>query len=1047
VQGMTINKRTADIKKELISLVTYPYSDPSPIPEFGRLYPYNRFDGYTDNGYDQDWEMVVMENDYIKLWINPAVGGKVWGAIEKATNKEFIYFNHAAKFRDVAMRGPWTSGGMETNMGIIGHTPSCSSAVDYVMRTNADGSVSCFVGATDWPSRTNWTVEFCLPVDAAYFITRSSWYNNSGLEQSYYQWNNVGVKVSGNLEYINPGYQSLGHDGKSFSWPRDEKGRQISYYDQNDFGEYKSYHIFGSYSDFWGCYWHDDNFGFGHSASYDDKPGKKIWIWGLSRYGMIWEDILTDTDGQYTELQSGRLFNQSIAASTKTPFKHSSFLPYTFDNWDEYWFPVKDIDGLNYGNEQLCFSLIEQNGTARLNICAIQDLDQILKIEYGDKVITMYLVMDAMESAVITLPGFTATDHLKIWLNENLIYNAEEQDDHLSRPATIADTYNFDSVQAVYIQAKEWERQRFFERAIEQYHICLKKDPFYMEALNGLAGIMVRQAQYNEALKLLMTALSVDTYHPETNYLYGIVNQRLKNTADAKDGFSIAAQSLTYRAAAYTELAKMFFREQQSKKALAYLKKALIFNTKNQQALQLEVVINRLLGNTEYAKQLANELLRTNPLDHLIRFELYQLKDIKADDFKGGITSELPYETYLELNCFYFNLGLYDLCLEILTLAPDYAMITIWKAYLYHLQNSTTNADHYINIAIAQQPEFVFPHREEDIKALEWAANNYSSYKLKYYLALGYIQMLRTEEALNLLSACTNEPNFYVFYIVRANLYRKKNESKCEADLHEAYRRAPSQWRTALILSKYLAEKKRWPNALAIVKESYLKNPDNYYLGLQLAKCLMHTSDFKNGIELMNKLNVLPNEGASDGRNVWRETHLKAALQAIEEKNWLQALKYIDQARQWPENMGVGKPYEVDERLENFLELYSLQQGDQPVPVGLVDSIVYYRDNFPDTPYGSNDFLSLYLLQQNNRFEKAEQILNSWLQHDPNDLAMQWSLAFMDGDTEKLNNIASMHPKKREPLPYEILFEDRSFPFVKQMHERNFFNMLYNTTK
>jgi hypothetical protein len=36
------------------------------------------------------------------------------------------------KFRDVAMRGPWTSGGIEANYGIIGHTPNCATPVDYV---------------------------------------------------------------------------------------------------------------------------------------------------------------------------------------------------------------------------------------------------------------------------------------------------------------------------------------------------------------------------------------------------------------------------------------------------------------------------------------------------------------------------------------------------------------------------------------------------------------------------------------------------------------------------------------------------------------------------------------------------------------------------------------------------------------------------------------------------------------------------------------------------------------------------------------------------
>jgi hypothetical protein len=69
----------------------------------------------------------------------------------------------------------------------------------------------------------------------------------------------------------------------------------------------------------------------------DDKAGKKIWIWGLSQQGMIWEKLLTDTDGQYVEVQSGRLFNQAAAESSRTPFKNRGFVPGTTDTWTEYW--------------------------------------------------------------------------------------------------------------------------------------------------------------------------------------------------------------------------------------------------------------------------------------------------------------------------------------------------------------------------------------------------------------------------------------------------------------------------------------------------------------------------------------------------------------------------------------------------------------------------------------------------------------------------------------------------------------------------------------
>jgi len=72
-----------------------------------------------------------LENKYVKVSVFPEIGGKVWGAIEKSTNNEFIYYNSVVKFRNIAMRGPWTSGGIEFNFGIIGHAPTTATPVDY----------------------------------------------------------------------------------------------------------------------------------------------------------------------------------------------------------------------------------------------------------------------------------------------------------------------------------------------------------------------------------------------------------------------------------------------------------------------------------------------------------------------------------------------------------------------------------------------------------------------------------------------------------------------------------------------------------------------------------------------------------------------------------------------------------------------------------------------------------------------------------------------------------------------------------------------------
>src|ERR1700761_2070085 len=80
---------------------TYDFSDPSPLPLLNNVYPYFRYDGFTDKAVNKSWHVVELENNYIRLLILPQIGGKIWAAIEKSTGKPFLYFNHTVKFRDI----------------------------------------------------------------------------------------------------------------------------------------------------------------------------------------------------------------------------------------------------------------------------------------------------------------------------------------------------------------------------------------------------------------------------------------------------------------------------------------------------------------------------------------------------------------------------------------------------------------------------------------------------------------------------------------------------------------------------------------------------------------------------------------------------------------------------------------------------------------------------------------------------------------------------------------------------------------------------------
>lgn len=200
------------------------------------------------------------------------MGGKIKGAIEKSTGKEFIYDNNVIKFRSVSLRGPWTSGGIEFNFGVIGHSPNTMENVDYLIRKNPDGSVSCIVGTLDLGSRNEWRVNIKLPPDKAYFETNSFYYNTTPTDQGDYIWLTAAGKTSGSLEMIYPGNNSLSHPGKAFSWPIDDQRRNLSYYKNNKFGGHKSLHVIGNNQEYLAGYWHDDNFGFGHLSPYESIP-------------------------------------------------------------------------------------------------------------------------------------------------------------------------------------------------------------------------------------------------------------------------------------------------------------------------------------------------------------------------------------------------------------------------------------------------------------------------------------------------------------------------------------------------------------------------------------------------------------------------------------------------------------------------------------------------------------------------------------------------------------------------------------------------------
>ena len=826
--GTRLAFAAATVTEGVVDFPTYPFSDPDPVPcTEAKRYPYFFFDGSTATAQTQTWRCVMLENARVRVMMMPQVGGKVWGAIDKATGREFIYFNHAVKFRNIAMRGPWCSGGIEFNFGIMGHSPTTATPVDWCVRTNADGSASCFVSATEWINRTTWQVEVNLPSDADYFLTRTTWFNGANLPGPYYQWMTAAYTARGNPELFFPGSAYIGHGGDAHAWPIDEKGRDLHVYGNNAFGGSKSYHVVNGNHSYFGVWWPDAKFGSFHQS--DEKFGRKIWLWALSRAGGIWENLLTDTDGQYVELQSGRVFNQPRADTYRTPFKHPTFAPGATDTFEEKWGVMRETDAA--------------------------------------------LAASAPSNIV-------------------------------SRPLKMPPSFDWDTAYGRYLRGEQALRERDDKAGEAALLACLEKEPCFAPALTALAGLAVRRGDYVRTRDLCGRALAVNTYDAEANYLDGLAADARGEMATAKERLQLAGYSPLYRTAAFVRLAKIALREGNWQAADELAMKAMQTNSYNFDAWLVRIVAARKRGDARAARKIVNLALQVFPLFHGARFEKKLLAGTDEKAFRSLVSNELPDQTYIELGGWYEDAGLADEAKELFGYAAN-PVAKIRLAYLLHRADSDEKkVMKALETVVASPMSFVAPFRRETRPALEWAATAHASWKFRYLLAVQLAAFGEDAAADRLLDSC-DEADEAVLFQYRAG--RRKGESKM-ADLARAQALGDG-WRVGRDRAAACLADGNADAAATLALDYLSRFPGNDALEMLYARSLCALGHFEEAASFLEKMQVLPSEHGNNAHAIWQEAWKGVARMAIEAGDSAKADRALERYREYPENLGLGKPF------------------------------------------------------------------------------------------------------------------------------------------
>ncbi len=109
------------------------------------------------------------------------------------------------------------------------------------------------------------------------------------------------------------------------------------------------------------------------------------------------------------------------------------------------------------------------------------------------------------------------------------------------------------------------------------------------------------------------------------------------------------------------------------------------------------------------------------------------------------------------------------------------------------------------------------------------------------------------------------------------------------------------------------------------------------------------------------------------------------AISLMKKGNYKKAIFYLEKAKLWPEHLGAGKPFDADERIENYLEAISYKKlGDIKKSEELLKSVIKYTvsrttdkltKSYPE--YDIIGYLAAIKLKDFKAKEKIENIINT----------------------------------------------------------------------
>lgn len=266
-------------------------------------YPYTQQNLYIDEA-ERDVNIAVLENEYMYAEFLVDFGGRLWKLYDKKKQKDVIYTNDVIRFRNLAIRNAWFSGGVEWNCGIIGHSPFTCQRMYCAEVKGKNGEDVLRFYEFERVRSIYYQIDFWLEKDR--LMTQVRIFNPNETVVPMYWWSNMATpEYNGGRVIVNADGAYNNCDGlgvKKSAIPID-KGIDVSY-PQNIPATIDYFYRVKENSNKFIANVDKDGYGLLQFSS-NNLKGRKLFSWGHLQGSGNWQSMLTDKAGYYVEIQAG----------------------------------------------------------------------------------------------------------------------------------------------------------------------------------------------------------------------------------------------------------------------------------------------------------------------------------------------------------------------------------------------------------------------------------------------------------------------------------------------------------------------------------------------------------------------------------------------------------------------------------------------------------------------------------------------------------------------------------------------------------------------